>query len=179
MPNNSPTTDERLSRSLSLYWASDRDETGELLQEQAILAEQEHPGTVRTRALLAQHEHDRQEAFAQLNPDFGVLPDSRDPHQHRFAHQRERALALGERVAAAEQAGQARGEPSDIVSFPRLQAPPHAPAERATDDPREGTRQRLLAGLQRRQATRAQRPSARASRSTRARTNPAEQERER
>jgi hypothetical protein len=42
MTNNIPT-DERLPRALSLYWASDRDETGELLQERAILAEQTPP----------------------------------------------------------------------------------------------------------------------------------------
>jgi hypothetical protein len=177
MTNHGPT-DERLPRSLSLYWASDRDETGELMQEQEILAEQAHPMAVGNSALFARQEHDRQEAFAQLNPDFGVLPDARHPDQHRFAQQRERALALGERVAAAEQSARERGEPSDIVAFPRLQAPPHARADRATDQ-REGTRQRLLEGYQRRQATREQRPSARASRSTRTRTNPAEQERER
>jgi hypothetical protein len=135
--------------------------------------------TVGDRALPTQQEHDRQEAFAQLNPDFGVLPDSRDPYQHRFAHQRERALALGARVAVAEQSGQARGEPSDSVSFPRLQAPPHAPAERATDRG-EGTRQRLLAGFQRRQATRAQRaPADPNPRSARTRATPTVAERER
>lgn len=36
-------TKERLPCSLSLYWASDRDETGELMQEQELLAEQAHP----------------------------------------------------------------------------------------------------------------------------------------
>lgn len=38
-------------------------------------------------------------AFTTLNPDFGVLPDDRDPRQHRFARDREQALALGTRVA--------------------------------------------------------------------------------
>jgi hypothetical protein len=43
---------------------------------------------------------DRAEAaFTALNPDFGVLPDARDPQQHRFAGDREQALALGTRVA--------------------------------------------------------------------------------
>jgi hypothetical protein len=41
----------------------------------------------------------REAAFTQLNPDFGVLPDYRDPGQHRFAADREQALALGTRVA--------------------------------------------------------------------------------
>jgi hypothetical protein len=72
----------------------------------------------------AQLEHDRQDDFARLNPDFGVLPDSRDPAQHRFAQQRERALALGQRVAAAEQAEPERAEPSAFFHIAR------PPAER-------------------------------------------------
>jgi hypothetical protein len=40
-------------------------------------------------------------AFTRLNPDFGVLPDQRDPAQQRFAADREQALALGTRVAEA------------------------------------------------------------------------------
>jgi hypothetical protein len=76
----------------------------------------------RALAIATRREHQRQDTFARFNPDFGVLPDSHDPDQHRFAQQRERALALGERVAAAEQSGQERGQPSDIVSFPRFQA---------------------------------------------------------
>jgi hypothetical protein len=38
-------------------------------------------------------------AFIALNPDFGVLPDGRDPQQHRFAADREQALMLGTRAA--------------------------------------------------------------------------------
>jgi hypothetical protein len=41
------------------------------------------------------------EWFAELNPDFGVLPDDRDPRQHRFAADREQALALGTRTIEA------------------------------------------------------------------------------
>jgi hypothetical protein len=52
------------------------------------------------------HTHDRtgagreaaDAAFTALNPDFGVLPDGRDPQQHRFAGDREQALALGTRA---------------------------------------------------------------------------------
>jgi hypothetical protein len=40
-------------------------------------------------------------AFTALNPDFGVLPDARDPQQHQFAGDREQALALGTRAAEA------------------------------------------------------------------------------
>jgi hypothetical protein len=72
-------------------------------------------------AIATGREHQRQDTFARLNPDFAVLPDAHDPAQHQFAQQRERALALGERVAA-EQSGRERGDPSDLVSFPRLQA---------------------------------------------------------
>jgi hypothetical protein len=71
----------------------------------------------------------RQEAFARLNPDFGVLPDSHDPQQHRFAQQRERALALGQRVVAAEQSGRERGESSDIFYIPRRLAREQPQAE--------------------------------------------------
>jgi hypothetical protein len=74
---------------------------------------------IQAQAIASKREHDRQETFAQLNPDFGVLPDSRDPEQHRFAQQRERALALGQRVAAAEQPARERGEPSASVRIPR------------------------------------------------------------
>jgi hypothetical protein len=41
------------------------------------------------------------EWFADLNPDFGVLPDDRDRQQHRFAAEREEALALGTRTIEA------------------------------------------------------------------------------
>jgi hypothetical protein len=42
-----------------------------------------------------------EEAFTALNPDFGILPDDRDPRQHRFAGDREQSLALGTRAAEA------------------------------------------------------------------------------
>jgi hypothetical protein len=42
-----------------------------------------------------------EEAFTTLNPDFGVLPDNRDPQQHRFAGDREQALAFGTRAVEA------------------------------------------------------------------------------
>jgi len=79
---------------------------------------------MQAQAIASKREHDRQETFARLNPDFGVLPDSRDPEQHRFAQQRERALALGQRVAAAEQPARERGEPSAPLRITR------PPAER-------------------------------------------------
>jgi hypothetical protein len=52
------------------------------------------------RAARRAREHS-EAAFTRLNPDFGVLPDQRDPAQQRFAADREQALALGTRVAEA------------------------------------------------------------------------------
>jgi hypothetical protein len=40
-----------------------------------------------------------EEAFDRLNPAFGVPADTTNPYGHRDLHQRERALALGVRVA--------------------------------------------------------------------------------
>src|SRR6266508_975000 len=62
-------------------------------------AEKRH-GVIVVRARLA-HLGDPGERFAQLNPDFGVLPDDRDPQQHRFAADREQALMLGTRAVEA------------------------------------------------------------------------------
>jgi hypothetical protein len=69
----------------------------------------DNTGPVWMRRLLVVHRavdalrrgaRDRAEAaFTALNPDFGVLPDDRDPRQHRFAGDREQALALGTRAA--------------------------------------------------------------------------------
>jgi hypothetical protein len=68
----------------------------------------DNTGPVWMRRLLVVHRavdalrrgaRDRAEAaFTALNPDFGVLPDDRDPPQHRFAADREQALALGTRA---------------------------------------------------------------------------------
>jgi hypothetical protein len=72
---------------------------------------EEHPAQSRAditrRAELARQRGQAREArledrFAALNPEFGVLPSRTDPDQHRFAHSRERALALGSRVHLAE-----------------------------------------------------------------------------
>src|SRR6266498_1478498 len=58
------------------------------------------------------------------NPHEPAAQRRRDPEQHRFAQQRERALALGQRVAAAEQPARERGEPSAPLRITR------PPAER-------------------------------------------------
>jgi hypothetical protein len=69
----------------------------------------DNTGTARMRRLLVVHRaldvlrrgasQRAEEAFTALNPDFGVLPDGREPQQHRFAADREQALALGTRAA--------------------------------------------------------------------------------
>src|SRR6266542_4095993 len=72
---------------------------------------EEHPAQSRAdithRAELARktseaRETRLEERFAALNPEFSVLPNRTDPQQHRFAHRRERALALGSPVYLAE-----------------------------------------------------------------------------
>ncbi len=72
---------------------------------------EEHPAQSRAditrRGELARQQAEAREArleerFAGLNPEFGVLPSRTNPDQHRFAHGRERALALGSRVHLAE-----------------------------------------------------------------------------
>jgi hypothetical protein len=67
----------------------------------------QHAAEIGKRATLARQRGEAREAqlearFAALNPEFGVLPSRTDPQQHRFAHGRERALALGSRVHLAE-----------------------------------------------------------------------------
>ncbi len=71
----------------------------------------DNTGPVRMRRLLVVHRaldalrrgasQRAEAAFTALNPDFGVLPDGRDPRQHRFAGDREQALALGTRAVEA------------------------------------------------------------------------------
>jgi hypothetical protein len=71
----------------------------------------DNTGPAWTRRLLVVHRavdalrrgaSQRAEAtFTALNLDFGVLPDGRDSQQHRFAADREQALALGIRAVEA------------------------------------------------------------------------------
>src|SRR6266496_4718389 len=68
---------------------------------------EERAAAITERARLARQRGEVREAqlearFTGLNPEFGVLPSRTDPDQHRFAHGRERALALGSRVHLAE-----------------------------------------------------------------------------
>jgi hypothetical protein len=45
--------------------------------------------------------HDLEQAFDQLNPDYGVPADPHNPHGHQALRDREAALSLGIRVAVA------------------------------------------------------------------------------
>jgi len=95
------STADPLPSSLSRYWASDRDETGELMHEQEILAEQAPPAAGPTTALTDPIA--ALEAYADLNPDVEILPNHEHPHRHRDAQDLERLRALGARVDFAEQ----------------------------------------------------------------------------
>jgi hypothetical protein len=77
-------------------WRALTDETAENLPD---ATSEQRQAAVRRRTLAAHPTRKAaDEAFDRLNPDFGILPDDRDPAQHGFAHHREQALALGSRV---------------------------------------------------------------------------------
>jgi hypothetical protein len=95
------------------------------------------------------HTHRRglAERFADLNPDFGVLPDDHDPAQHQFAADREQALALGTReflMAARENQADPQGRRqtvTDRAASARTQALVHDASrrlveQRTSDQPR-------------------------------------------
>jgi rhodanese-related sulfurtransferase len=62
--------------------------------------DEDRVAVVSQRAALAR-QRAAEEAFTTVNPDFGVLVDRDDPDQQSFARQREAALVLGVRAAAA------------------------------------------------------------------------------
>jgi hypothetical protein len=84
--------EDLLARSLHVGVAELRENDQELDEDRIAVVSQ--------RAALAR-ERAAEEAFTTLNPDFGVLVDRYDPDQQHFARQREGALALGVRAAAA------------------------------------------------------------------------------
>jgi hypothetical protein len=90
----------------------------------------DHPDAARVLNQARQQAEQAREAaledrFAELNPEFAVLPSRTDPAQQRFAQGRERALALGTRVHLAE-AGENSGDRDQAEAAIR------ARAERAT-----------------------------------------------
>jgi hypothetical protein len=56
-----------------------------------------HQGTAEAQATT----HDLQQAFDQLNPDYGVPADPHNPYGRQALRDRESALSLGTRVAVA------------------------------------------------------------------------------
>jgi hypothetical protein len=87
---------------------------------------QQRTAAIAERATPAQQRGEAREAlleqrFAALNPEFGVLPSRTDPDQQRFAHGRERALALRTRVHLAE-ARENSGNPDLATSLIRERA---------------------------------------------------------
>jgi hypothetical protein len=61
------------------------------------------------------HERDAEQAFDRLNPEFGVPADRSDRIGHRDLAQRERALALGVRVAVHDSR---QNDPNPIIWQP-------------------------------------------------------------
>jgi hypothetical protein len=79
---SSPTLDQA-----SPSWARDDSSTHPALQQRTADAQ---PTT-----------RDLEQAFDQLNPDYGIPADPHNPHGHQALRDREAALALGTRVAVA------------------------------------------------------------------------------
>lgn len=102
----------------------------------------DHPDATRVLDEARQQAEQAREAaledrFAEINPEFGVLPSRTDPDQQRFAQGRERALALGTRVHLAE-VRENSGDPGQAEAVIR------ARAERATRPRQRSAHQRLM-----------------------------------
>jgi hypothetical protein len=77
------------------HWPNDNPYAAYDLDHRDWIYHHPHP----TRDHQARDEADQ--AFTQLNPDFGVPADHTDPAGHRATQQRETGLSLGMRVAVA------------------------------------------------------------------------------
>ena len=60
-----------------------------------------HPALQQRTAHAQPTTRDLEQAFDQLNPDYGIPADPHNPHGHQALRDREAALALGTRVAVA------------------------------------------------------------------------------
>src|SRR5215207_6818214 len=60
-----------------------------------------HPALQQRTADAQPTTRDREQAFDQLNPDYGVPADTHNPYGRQAVRDREAALALGTRVAVA------------------------------------------------------------------------------
>jgi hypothetical protein len=95
------TVEDGLARGWGVTLSEHLENTGPGQWRQQHVADRAYYAGERAARAERQLARDAEDAFTRLNPDFGVLPDARHADQHAFAHQREAALALGTRAAAA------------------------------------------------------------------------------
>jgi hypothetical protein len=95
------TVEDGLVRGWAVTLSEHYENTGPSRWRHQHVADRAHYAGERAARAERQVLSDAQDAFARLNPDFGVLPDARHAGQHAFAQQREAALALGTRAAVA------------------------------------------------------------------------------
>jgi hypothetical protein len=95
------TVEDGLVRGWAVTLSEHLENTGPSQWRQQHVADRAHFAGERAARAERQVRGDAEDAFARLNPDFAVLPDTRHAGQHAFAQQREAALALGTRAAVA------------------------------------------------------------------------------
>jgi hypothetical protein len=95
------TLEDGLVRGWAVTLSEHLENTGPSRWRQQHVADRAHYAGERAARAERLVRSDAEDAFARLNPDFGVLPDARHAGQHAFAQQREAALALGTRAAVA------------------------------------------------------------------------------
>ena len=95
------TVEDGLARGWAVTLSEHLENTGPSHWRQQQVTDRSYYAGERAARAERQVLSDAEDAFAQLNSDFGVLPDARHAGQHAFAHQREAALALGTRAAVA------------------------------------------------------------------------------
>jgi hypothetical protein len=106
------TVEDGLARGWAVTLSEYLENTGPSQWRHQHVADRAHYAGERAARAERQLVRDAEDAFARLNPDFGVLPDACHAGQHAFAQQREAAVALGTRaaVAAMDEAYPARGQ---------------------------------------------------------------------
>ena len=100
-PPSLRTVEDGLVRGWAVTLSEHLENTGPSHWRQQHVTDRAHYAAERAARAERQVRTDAEDAFARLNPDFGVLPDARHAGQHAFAQQRETALALGTRAAVA------------------------------------------------------------------------------
>jgi hypothetical protein len=100
-PPSLHTVEDGLARGWAVTLSEHHENTGPSQWRQQHIADRAYYAAERAARAERRLARDAEDAFARLNPDFGVLPDAHHAGQHGFAQQREAALALGIRAAAA------------------------------------------------------------------------------